>query len=153
MLAGFIAAVLLVASSGAVFKPGDWYLRLAKPRWTPPGWLFGPAWAVLYIMIAVSGWMVWQVAGFAGAAGAFAIYAVQLLLNASWSAVFFGLRRMDLAFAVLVALWLAIAANAIAFAGFSQEAALMLLPYLCWVTFAGALNLRVWQMNRGAAAA
>ena len=68
VLMGFVGACFLAAATGAVFPPGDWYERLAKPSWRPPNWLFGPAWAVLYLTIAVSGWLVWRTAGLAGAA-------------------------------------------------------------------------------------
>ena len=144
----FLAACFVVALSGAVFRPGDWYEGLAKPRWRPPNWLFGPAWTVLYICIAVSGWLVWRQVGFFGAPAAMAIYAVQLLLNAGWSACSFGLRRLDWAFGELVLLWLSIAATIAAFAPISTAAALLLVPYLAWVSFAGALNYTLWDMNR-----
>lgn len=144
---GFLAANLAVACSGALFRPGAWYESLAKPRWRPPNWLFGPAWAVLYVMIAFAGWLVWREKGFAGAGVALALYAVQLLLNAIWSWLFFGLRRMDLAFFDLIALWLAILATILAFAPHHAGAAWMMMPYLAWVTFAGALNFAVWRLN------
>ncbi len=144
----FVAACFLTAVSGAVFRPGDWYESLAKPRWRPPNWLFGPAWTVLYICIAVAGWLVWRQAGVSGAAVALAVYAVQLLLNAGWSACSFGLRRLDVAFGELILLWLSIAATIVAFAPISSTAALLMVPYLAWVTFAGVLNFTLWQMNR-----
>ena len=146
-LLGFIAAVAAVASTGAFFPPDKWYQALRKPRWCPPNWLFGPAWTVLYLMIAVSGWLVWRKAGLAGAAGAFAIYALQLVLNGAWSGIFFGLRRMDLALAELVLLWLAILATIVAFAAHDTLAAWLLVPYLAWVSFAGALNAALLRMN------
>lgn len=146
-LLGFIAAVAAVASTGAFFPPDSWYQSLRKPRWCPPNWLFGPAWTVLYLMIAVSGWLVWRKAGLAGAAGAFAIYALQLLLNGAWSGIFFGLRRMDLALAELALLWLAILATIVAFAAHDALAAWLLVPYLAWVTFAGALNAALLRAN------
>jgi translocator protein len=149
-LLGFLAACFAVSTTGAVFRPGEWYERLAKPRWRPPNWVFAPAWAVLYLCIAVSGWLVWREAGVAGAAVPLAIYAVQLALNAAWSAIFFGLRRPDLAFAEIVALWLSIAATIGAFRPVHAGAAWLLVPYLCWVTFAAALNFTVWRLNRGA---
>ena len=93
VLIGFIGACLLAARIGARYRPGDWYERLAKPRWRPPNWLFPPAWAVLYLTIAVSGWLVWRTSGFGGAALPLAIYLVQLVLNAAWSPIFFGRRR------------------------------------------------------------
>jgi len=147
VLVGFLAANFATALSGAFFMPGEWYRGLAKPSWNPPDWAFGPAWAVLYVTIAVSGWMVWREAGFAGAAVPFAIYVVQLLFNAGWSAVFFGMKRMDLAFIEVIGLWLSILATIIAFWPISTAAALLLLPYLAWVTFAATLNFTIWRLN------
>lgn len=146
-LLGFVAAATTAASSGAFFRPGAWYDALAKPTWTPPNWLFGPAWTVLFVMIAVSGWLAWREVGLSGAPLAFAIYGVQLVLNACWSGIFFGMRRMDLAFGELVLLWLSIAANILAFAPIHAGAAWLLVPYLCWVSFAGALNFSLWRLN------
>lgn len=150
-LLGFIAANFVVALSGAFFRPGQWYEGLAKPSWRPPNWLFGPAWTVLYITSAVAGWMVWRKAGFAGAGPALAIYGGQLLLNAAWSGLFFGLRRMDIAFYEVLLLWLSIAATIIAFRAIDPDAALLLVPYLGWVTFASILNFTIWRMNAGPA--
>ena len=147
-LLGFIGACLVISTTGAAFRPGAWYERLAKPRWRPPNWVFAPAWAVLYLCIAVSGWLVWREAGFAAAAVPLAVYAVQLALNAAWSWIFFGLRRPDLAFAEIVALWLSIAATIAAFYPIHRGAAWLLVPYLCWMSFAGALNLAMWRLNR-----
>ncbi|MBB5689720.1 tryptophan-rich sensory protein [Roseomonas alkaliterrae] len=146
-LLGFLGANFLAALSGALFPPGEWYRGLAKPAWNPPDWAFGPAWTVLYVMIAVSGWLVWRKAGFAGAAVPLAAYGVQLLLNAAWSAIFFGMRRPDLAFYELVVFWVAILVTIVLFWPVHRTAALLLLPYLAWVSFAGALNLTLWRMN------
>ena len=142
----FIAACFCVALSGALFRPGTWYEGLAKPSWRPPNWLFAPAWTVLYICIALAGWMVWRAAGTA-ALPALAVYGVQLLFNAGWSAVFFGLRRPDWAFGELILLWLSIAATIAGFAPISHAAAILLMPYLAWVTFAGVLNVSIWRLN------
>ena len=87
----FILAVILVASSGVVFRPGAWYRALAKPVWTPPNWVFGPAWMLLYALIAYAGWRVWEAASPEAAAFPMTVYALQLGLNAGWSAIFFGL--------------------------------------------------------------
>lgn len=146
-LFGFIAAVFVAASMGAVFKPGAWYERLAKPAWRPPNWLFAPVWTALYLMMAVAAWIVWGTAGFAGAGLALGAWFVQLTLNLVWTPVFFGLRRPDLGFVVIDALWLAIAATIALFAPVSLLAAALLVPYLAWVTFAAALNLAIWRMN------
>lgn len=149
VLIGFVSACFLAATTGAVFRPGDWYERLAKPSWRPPNWLFAPVWTILYLTIAVSGWLVWRKSGFAGAALPLAIYLVQLVLNAAWTPIFFGLRRPDLAFIEIVMLWLSIVATIAAFHPVNAAAAWLLVPYLAWVTFAAALNFAVWRLNRG----
>lgn len=151
-LIGFIAACFFVALTGALFRPGDWYERLAKPTWRPPNRLFAPVWTFLYFTIAISGWLVWRQAGFAGAALPLAIYALQLVLNAAWTPIFFGLHRIDLGFLDIILLWLSIIATLALFFPIHGVAALLLLPYLAWVTFAAALNFAVWRLNRQIAA-
>ena len=146
-LLAFMGACFCVALSGAFFRPGAWYETLKKPWWRPPNWLFGPAWTVLYITIAIAGWLVWRKAGFEGGRVALTIYAVQLALNAAWSGIFFGLRRMDLAFGELACLWLSIVATIALFYPISEGAAQLLIPYLLWVTFAGYLNWTMWRLN------
>jgi benzodiazapine receptor len=145
----FVGACFLAAATGAVFPPGDWYERLAKPSWRPPNWLFAPVWTVIYLTIAVSGWLVWRKYGFAGATLPLAIYLLQLLLNAAWTPIFFGLRRPDLAFFEIVMLWLSIVATIATFRSLNAAAAWLLLPYLAWVTFAAMPNFSVWSLNRG----
>lgn len=145
---GFVAACFLAATTGAVFRPGEWYEQLAKPSWRPPNWLFPPAWAVLYFFIALAGWLAWRAAGFSGAALPLTLYFLQLGLNAAWSPIFFGMRRPDLAFVEIVLLWAAIVATMIAFYPIDKMAAWLLLPYLAWVTFAAALNFSVWRLNQ-----
>ena len=144
-LAGFVAVAGVAASSGALFKPDDWYETLRKPFWTPPPWVFPVVWTPLYLMIAISGWLAWQAGGLTTLP--FAFYAAQLVFNAAWSGLFFGLRRADLAFVDLILMWFAIVATLIGFAQVSEAAAWLLAPYLLWVTIAGALNLSVWRLN------
>ncbi len=143
----FVAACAAAAAPGLILRPGDWYRGLVKPSWRPPDWLFGPVWLVLYLSIAVSGWLVWRQAGLDGAALALAIYVVQLVLNGLWSAIFFGLRRPDLALVEIICLWLAILATIAAFFPVDQMAAYLLIPYACWVAFAVILNYRIWRLN------
>jgi tryptophan-rich sensory protein len=122
----------------------EWYPALRKPSWTPPGWVFGPVWTILYPLVAVAGWLAWR-EGRARLGPL--VYLLQLALNGAWPWLFFGLRRVDLAFACVVALWIAILATVAAFWRVSRTSALMLLPYLAWVAFAAALNHAVWRMN------
>lgn len=143
----FLALSVAVASSGAIFRPGAWYQALAKPSWTPPNWAFPVVWSILFLMIAISGWLAWSAAGLS--LPVFAPFALQMVLNGMWSWLFFGRRRPDLAFGDLVALWLAIAATIAAFASVSETAAWLLVPYLIWVSIAGCLNWSVWRRNPG----
>jgi tryptophan-rich sensory protein len=145
-LPAFGVACFLAAATGAVFRPGAWYKRLAKPSWLPPDWLFAPVWTVLYLSIAVSGWLVWREGALNGVP--LAAYTVQLALNAAWTPLFFGLRRPDLALAEIVLLWLSVAAIIALFQPLHAGAAWLLVPYLGWVTFAAALNLAIWRRNR-----
>lgn len=150
-LLGFAAVCTLAATSGAVFRPGAWYKALRKPPWNPPDWLFPIAWTVLYAMIAVSGWLVWRTAGFAGAALPLAVYGLQLVLNAGWSALFFGLRRPDWALYEVILLWASILGCVVLFAPINADAAWLMVPYLLWVSFAAVLNLAIVRRNPVAA--
>jgi translocator protein len=143
----FVLACVAVAASGALFRPGAWYETLRKPWWRPPNWLFAPAWTVLYVTIAISGWLVWRQVGLAGAALPLAVYAAQLLSNAAWSWLFFGRRRMDLALVDVILLWLLIALTIGLFAPISSTAAGLLVPYLAWVSFAAFLNFTMLRLN------
>lgn len=152
----FLLACFGVAAFGAQFTPGEWYAALEKPPWNPPAWVFGPVWTVLYVMMAVAGWLVWRSpeppggarGGWsAGRRAALGAFAVQLALNGAWSWLFFGLHRPALAFAEIVALWLAILLTTILFWRIRAAAGALLLPYLAWVSFAAALNLELWRLS------
>ena len=146
----YLAACLAAGATGALFQPGDWYRSLKKPTWTPPDWLFPVAWTTLYLCLSVSAARVAGLAGTDPASGpALAFWALQIALNTLWTPVFFGLRRMGTGLVVLVLLWLAVAATLIAFWRVDLVAGLLFLPYLAWVSVAGALNFTVWRLNRG----
>lgn len=145
-LAVFAGLNLLAASSGAVFKPGAWYESLNKPTWTPPNWAFPVVWSILFVLNAAAGWIVWESVS-PPAWPALAIYGVSLILNAVWSALFFGARRMRAALIEVVFLWVSLAAVIAAFAPINPAAAWMVAPYLVWVTVAAFLNLRMIQLN------
>jgi tryptophan-rich sensory protein len=144
----FLGLVAVAALFGGQFLPGPWYASLAKPPWNPPNWLFGPVWAVLYGMIAAAGWMVWRAGGgWRGAALPLGLWLVQLVLNAAWSWLFFGMHRMDQALAEITVLWLLILACTLLFWRIRPLAGAMMLPYLAWVGFAAFLNFTIWRLN------
>ena len=144
---GFLAACSAVAGFGSLFEPGGWYAGLTKPGWTPPNWIFGPVWSVLYFSLALAGWLVWRAAGFRQARTALILFAVQLVLNALWSWIFFGLHRPGFASIEIVLLWAAILATLAAFYGIKPAAGLILVPYLAWTGFAAVLNFHFWRLN------
>lgn len=146
-LGGWLLLCFAAALSGAWFTPGEWYAGLAKPSWTPPGSLIGRVWSVLYVMMAVAAWLVWNKGGFPVQRRPLGIFGVQLFLNALWTPLFFGLRRPDLAFAEILLLWVAIAWTISAFRRVDRLAAALLWPYLAWVSFATVLNGTLWRMN------
>ncbi len=147
----FFVVNLAAASSGAIFRPGAWYEKLKKPSWTPPNLAFPIVWTILYTANAVSGWLVWKAAG-ADALPVLLIYALSLIVNAAWSFLFFGLRRLDWALIDVALLWGSILIVALSFLPYSATAAFLQIPYLVWVTIAGFLNLRMVRLNGGAPA-
>jgi tryptophan-rich sensory protein len=149
-LAVFVLAAFAAASTGAIFQPGPWYAQLRKPAWTPPNLAFPIVWSVLYVLIAIAGWRIWEARGPAAAAE-LALWTISLALNAAWSWIFFGRRQIGWALVEVSLLWASIAAMIAAFAPIDGEAAWMLAPYLVWVTIAAALNYSVWRLNRPAA--
>jgi tryptophan-rich sensory protein len=148
-LAGWLALAFAAAAIGAAASVGakTFYAELARPAWAPPGWLFGPVWTALYALMGVSAWLAWRERGLAGARTALALFIAQLAANALWSWLFFAWRLGGPAFAEVLLLWCLIAATAIAFRRIRPLAAVLLLPYLAWVTFAAALTLAVWRLN------
>lgn len=143
----FLLANVAASLPGGLFRPGDWYRQLSKPSWCPPDWLFAPVWLILYIAIAVSGWLIWQRADEAAVTLPLVVYAVQLVLNALWSTLFFGLRRPDIAFFEVIALWLSIVATIVLFLPIDPLAGYLLIPYAVWVGFAAVLNFSFWRLN------
>lgn len=136
------------AAIGSMFTDPSWYQEIARPSWSPSPKVFGPVWTVLYAMMAVAAWMVWKGEGFSGARVALGLYLAQLLLNAIWSPLFFGMHAIGLALIDIVVLWGMILATILAFRKHRALAAWMLVPYLAWVTFATALNGAILLLNR-----
>jgi len=150
-IASLVVAVGLCLAVGALggwvtaTSVKTWYPLLNKPGFTPPGWLFGPVWTVLYILMGIAAWRVWCTG--AKARKALALFAVQLALNLAWSVVFFGLHKIGPAVAVIVVLEATILATVVAFRSIDRLAAALLLPYALWVAFATVLNVAVWRLN------
>ena len=142
----FIGLVALAAGIGSQFMPGEWYRSLNKPSWNPPNWLFGPVWTTLYVMIAIAGWLVWRSDGPRRQA-MLSFWGGQLVLNAMWSWLFFGLKRPDLAMIDIVWLWLVIGTFTIGTWRLKRSASLLFIPYWIWVTFASVLNFAIWRLN------
>lgn len=144
----FLAITGLTAVFASQFEPGVWYQGLAKPTWTPPGWIFGPVWGVLYIFIAVAGWKVWKHQGLGLALLA---WFAQLGLNGAWSYFMFGQKDITLALYDIAALLCVIAVFIYFSWRISRLAAGLFIPYFLWVAFAAALNFSIWHMNIAAA--
>ena len=124
-----------------------WYQGISKPPWTPPDWIFGPVWSLLYGMMAIAAWLIWRKAGWSVGKKPLLWFALQLALNSLWSILFFGLHSPGWALADIFLLWLAILMTMRAFWPVSTWAAMLLLPYFLWVSFASVLNATIWQMN------
>ncbi|MBS0123443.1 tryptophan-rich sensory protein TspO [Thetidibacter halocola] len=146
LFAVFLAACFAAGSTGGLFPPGQWYRDLTKPRWTPPNWVFPVTWTTLYLCMATAGA---RVALAEGNSLAMALWSLQIALNGLWTPVFFGLRKIRLGLIVLSALWLSVAATMIALWSVDWIAGLLFVPYLVWVSIAGALNASVLRLNPG----
>lgn len=127
-----------------------WFPTLVKPVFNPPSWVFFPVWTILYIMIGVSGGMIWSKleSNQEAVKKAFGIFVIQLALNALWSYLFFGLHNPLLAFIEIIVLWLMIFETFTQFKKIDKVAANLLIPYLAWVSFALVLNGSIWWLNR-----
>jgi translocator protein len=148
-LAGFLLLTLGAGGIGAIgsMDAPEFYAQLSKPAWAPPAELFGPVWTMLYLMMAIAAWLVWRVRGFDAAPRTLSLFIVQLIANAAWSWLFFAWQSGAAAFAEIILLWLLIAATIGAFWRVRKLAAVLLLPYLAWVSFAMALTWTCWQRN------
>jgi benzodiazapine receptor len=151
-LAGSIVLCMLAGFIGSFFttpKIPGWYASLEKPSFNPPSWLFGPVWTALYILMGIALYLVWR-KGLAarGVKVALLVFLLQLVLNAFWSFAFFGAQSPLAGLVVIIALWATIVATIAAFAPLSRGAAVLLVPYILWVSFAAILNTSIYFLNR-----
>ena len=143
-LAGFIALAMLAALPSLWLDLRGTYAHLALPEWAPPAWLFGPVWTALYVLMGIAAWGIWKSHGWCVA---MAFWLAQLALNAAWTPIFFGLHQPGWAFVEIVTLWFAIAGTYLGFAVIRPWTALLLTPYLTWVSYAAVLNFVIWGLN------
>ena len=147
-LLGFVAVTFFAAYLGAKasMSSATMYATMIRPSWSPPSWVFGPVWSVLYCLMAVAAWRVWRRGGMCGAV---MVYGAHLIFQALWSWLFFGLGRADWAMVDILVLWLMIAWLVVAFRRIDRLAGAMMVPYLLWVSFAAVLNGTLWFLNGG----
>ncbi|MDD5065642.1 MAG: tryptophan-rich sensory protein [bacterium] len=141
----------LAGGLGAVFTTPSiptWYAGLVKPSFNPPNWIFAPVWTTLYLMMAVSLFLIWN-KGFSvtGAKRALFLFGGQLVLNVLWSLVFFKLHSPLAGFIIIIILWVMILSTILSFNRISRPASLFLIPYILWVSFASVLNFFLWRLN------
>ena len=143
---------LLAGGLGTIFTISaipTWYATLIKPPFSPPNWLFGPVWTVLYLLMGIALYMIWQKGTKRPKQReALMLFGVQLFLNAIWSPIFFGARNLFLALIVIALMWIFILKTILAFGKISKTASYLLYPYIAWVSFASILNFSVWILNR-----
>jgi tryptophan-rich sensory protein len=149
-LALWVIGVEFAGIIGSIFTMSAipvWYATLTKPTWNPPAWVFGPVWTLLFAMMGLAAYLVWQ-KGIrkTQVRQAIVVFVAQLILNISWSYVFFTLHSPGGAFVEIIGLWFMILATIVAFARVSKPAAWLLLPYILWVSFAAVLNYSIWQL-------
>lgn len=143
-LVGFILITFCAPLAGMFCPPGEWYAALNKPTWNPPAWIFGPAWTLLYTLMATAAWLVWKRDGWRRP---LQLYFVQLALNAAWTPLFFGAHQLGWALVEIVALWIAILLTLLHFHRVDKTAGWLFAPYLAWVGFATVLNFTLWRLN------
>lgn len=142
-----IGWAMVAVTGGALTDIGPWYRSLAKPSWQPPDWLFGPAWTTIFILAAVSAALAWRAAGQGERRMVVILFVANGILNVLWSLLFFHLQRPLLAGIEVVLLWASIVALIWYLQRFSRPAALLLVPYLLWVSFATVLNWTIALLN------
>ncbi|KQC12421.1 MAG: TspO protein [Methanosaeta sp. SDB] len=150
-LSASLGSCYLAAFIGSIFTTPNvptWYAALARPFFAPPDWVFAPVWTALFTLMGISAYLVWREGPTdPGVKTALAVFVLQLIVNVSWSAAFFGLQSPLAGLFVIAVLWALIALNIQMFRGISRTAGTLLLPYIIWVSFAVVLNFAIWRLN------
>lgn len=148
-LLAWLAVVFAVSALGALasINASGFYAEVIRPTWAPPANVFGPVWSALFFMMGISAWLVWRRGGFAIQGKALGVFLLQLAFNVLWSWLFFAWKTGGGAFADIIFLWALILTTIVLFWRVSRVAALLLVPYLLWVSFASVLNYTIWQTN------
>jgi tryptophan-rich sensory protein len=146
-LIGWLALCFAASITGVFVSTAGWYAALHKPSWNPPALVFGPAWALLYVLMAAAAWLISREGGWKIQRVPLGLFLFQWLLNALWTPLFFRLHSSGLAFADIILLWLVLAATLCSFWRVRRAAGALLVPYLAWVTFAAVLNYTIWRLN------
>lgn len=142
----FLSACFVAGLPANFFPTGDWYKNLTKPSWTPPDWIFPLVWVTLYCNVSYAAA---RVAMMSEITLGLAFWALQIVFNTIWTPVFFGLRRIRLGLYILIGLWLSVAATMVCFFAVDSVAGILFVPYLLWVSIAGALNFALLRLNQG----
>jgi len=142
--------VAVGATSGffTVTGAGSWYQSINKPSWNPPGWIFGPVWTTLYLLMGIALYLVWKSETSSDLKKtAITLFSIQLILNFFWSIIFFNQQQIGWALVEIIMMWIAILFTIFSFAKISNIAAWLLVPYISWVSFATILNYTIWKLN------
>lgn len=139
-----------LGSLGGVFTIAEiqgWYAGLNKPSFNPPNWIFGPMWTFLYFLMGISFYLVWKLPSSIERSKAIRLFVIQFVFNFFWSIIFFSLHQTGWAFAEILLMWVFILLTILQFRKLSTAAAVLLIPYLLWVSFASLLNASIWLLN------
>lgn len=148
-----IVSILIAETAGLIGSlftadsVAGWYIEISKPAWNPPSWIFGPVWVVLYALMGIAAFLVWQQKDMFGRKFALWVYGVHLVLNALWSILFFGLKNPGFAFFEIIVLFISILITTVLFWRINLIAGLLMIPYIAWVSFATFLNYTIWHLN------
>jgi tryptophan-rich sensory protein len=148
-----VASIVLtvgLGSLGGIFTIAEiptWYAGLNKPSFNPPNWIFGPMWTMLYLLMGISFYLIWKLPVSKLRNQAILVFGLQFILNFFWSIIFFSMHQIGWAFVEIIAMWVFILLTILQFRKLSVSAAVLLIPYLLWVSFASLLNGSIWQLN------